>query len=145
MNPFEVEERSDQTQDWNVRDTDDIDSIIISERNKEIVEIEKDVADLFEIQKDLALMVNEQGETLDRCVETVTVCERAIEEGTKALERANEGNKSGSFIKAVAIITGSIGIGSLGFIGGPLIGLGTITLTTLTGSGLALTVFSLGL
>lgn len=114
----------------------DVEEKIIRERNLEIRQIERDIEDLAEIQKDLSFYVFEQGEQINLCAENVNIVEKNTEEALSNLEKAEEHvNRGRQLLRDIVIVSSSAGLGSLGFLGGPFIGIGTLLVTTLAGSG----------
>ncbi len=142
-NPFEQdinEEKEFEQQEQQEKEFE-VDIQIIRERNKDIQQLERDIRDLAEIQMDIGLLIQEQGEQIDLCSENIIVTEKNTEEAVANLEKCEEyNNKTNSLIRDVIIVSSSAGLGCLGFIGGPFIGLGTLILTTLTGSGVVLAI-----
>ena len=119
----------------------DIEEKIIQERNIEIIDLEKDVANISEIMYDLAVMVNEQGETITTIERNIEESNENIAESVTTLEKAEVYNdKNNKLIRNSIIIVGGISLGALGFIAGPIIGLGTLITGALAGTGIVIAI-----
>jgi hypothetical protein len=108
-------------------ENDNVDLTIIKERNDEIHNIENEINDLSEISKSLSFMLHIQGEHLDiacnkieNTSENIIISEYNLE---KTFEYATQTSKT---IKEAIIIISGISVGSLGFLGGPIIGAATL-------------------
>lgn len=77
-----------------LREAEEVDNRIISERNAEIKEVERDLEELAGVFKEMNTIVGEQGEMLDT-VETQTASSAAqVEAGTQELKKADEYQQS---------------------------------------------------
>lgn len=114
----------------------DIDMIIAAERNSDIQSLAHDIMDINEIMSTLSQMVYGQRSGVDNIEASIEKSVGNVEEGTKNLEKAEEYQvKNRSLIRDIAIVAGGFGVGTLGLIAGPIVGLVTIAAsTTLSGS-----------
>jgi len=120
MNPFEsmfdhfVEE-------------DEVDFAILQERNTEIAKIEQDTLSISEIMKDLAYLIYDQGEDLKVGEKQIENVVEATGEGLSHLERALKFTEKtrGLIVDASTIVAGT-GLGALGFLASPVVGVPTL-------------------
>ena len=120
---------------------DTIEEKIVEERNIEIIDIEKDIANISEIMFDLAVILNEQGETITTIEKSIAESNININESVISLEKAETFNeKNTKMIRNTIIIVGGLSLGALGFIAGPLVGLATIITGTLAGTGIVIAI-----
>lgn len=111
-----------------------IDRKIIEEKNAEIRSLSEDLSNLSEIYQDLSLMIFDQGEEINIVEKKIEIIEEKISEGTESLNKAQNGYKN--FLRDGSIIIGTVSLGALGFIGGPIIGIVTLFSGVVTGTGL---------
>lgn len=117
---------------------EDIDYKIVEERNTEIKKLSKDMEDLSEIMTDLSAMVYDQGETIESSVKNVENSEIATLEAVESLIKTEYYvDKSRKIYRNMVIVTSGIGLGALGFLGGPIIGAITVLSGGMIGSGIA--------
>lgn len=116
----------------------EIDCEINQERNAEIKKLSKEVEDLSEIMTDLSLMIYDQGESIDHVVNNVENTEIIINEAVESLEKTeNYVNTNRKIYRNIVIVTSGLGLGALGFLGGPIIGAISILSGGMLGSGIA--------
>jgi len=117
---------------------DDIDYKIIEERNTEIQKLSKDMQDLSDIMTDLSVMINDQGESIETSVNNVEHTEIVIHEAVENLEKTGKYiNTTRKLYRNMVIVTSGLGIGAIGFLGGPVIGAITVLSGGVIGSGIA--------
>jgi hypothetical protein len=116
MNWFQEEEKED----------DQVDIKILHERNKEIRTIEEDTMSISEIMQSLSLMIHDQGENLEIASAHVDNAVENSEDAVISLDKSLSWvvNMRGLIVDATTIVAGS-GLGALGFIGGPVVGVPT--------------------
>lgn len=106
---------------------ENIESMIIEERNREIIELETDLIDMSEIFFDLGNMIHIQGENMDIMNNLIETTNRDVSISLKNLADAEDIiNIKYQTIRNISIVIGGITLGACGFIVGPLIGLGTL-------------------
>ena len=111
----------------------DIDSIIIREKNNEIKKLEQDMTHISEIFYDLGQMIEIQGEDLKLIDKNIGNASRDVAISLRNLADAEEMTSyKYRLARNAGIIVGGVGLGALGFIAGPLIGIGTL----LSGAGI---------
>lgn len=115
---------------WTCEDNhllDEVDFAILHERQAELREIEEDTLSISEIMTSLSFLINEQGENLAVATEHVASSVESTDAAVNSLENALgwKNNMRCLLVDATTIITGS-GLGALGFIGGPLVGVPTL-------------------
>lgn len=120
-------EKKDEENWENVTSLDEVDLAILQERHDAIKEIEKETQTISEIMESLSALLPGQGEDLNLAS---THLERSVEstgEGVIALENALNWNQQirGLVVDATTVVAGS-GLGALGFLGGPVVGLPTL-------------------
>jgi len=123
--------------DLKCADEDEVDRSIITERNRDIKAIEEDMGHLADITRNCAELVHDQGYEVDAAETNISNSLINIEETVETLEQisATVEKKRGFAFNAYVLLTG-VGIGSLGWIGGPWIGIPT----TLAGIGVSSTI-----
>lgn len=106
---------------------DDVDLAILEERNRELRQIEEDTLSLSEIMHSISTMLCEQRENLEIAVADTEKSAQATTEAVTNLQQALKWTNSarGLIVDASAMIAGS-GLGALGFLGGPLVGVPTL-------------------
>lgn len=106
---------------------DQVNLNIIRERNEGMRTIATDVALLKELFMECASMVFGQGESLAEAERSIEQSVEHTEEAAKSLERAEvyATTGKGKLFDLCVMVTG-IGLGSLGWIGGPWIGISTM-------------------
>lgn len=106
---------------------DQINLRIIQERNENIRSLADEMVLLKEIFVDCANMVFGQGQMLNEAEQNIERSVEHTEEATKSLERAEQYNRHGRgrLFDACVMVAG-IGLGSLGWVGGPWIGVPTM-------------------
>jgi len=77
-----------QSQD--LQQSQNVDDIIIEERNTQVKKLEKEMSDLLEAYKDLSQLVGEQGEALVQIDKTVDTTVVTTNEAVGELEKANK-------------------------------------------------------
>lgn len=105
----------------------DIDQAIVEERNREIYQIEQETSLIAEIMGHLSYMVSGQGETLEQAVENLEEAKENTHDATIYLEKAlvHEVSSRGLLLDAGVIVAGT-GLGALGFIASPIVGVPTL-------------------
>ena len=119
-----------------VYDKEDIDIKIIEERNREIKTLSEELTHVSEIFQELAKLLNFQGEQVDTIGEQIEHVSENITEGTVALENTEKFVKLREILRDVGILAGGISLGSIGFLGGPIIGSATLISSFAASSGL---------
>lgn len=111
---------------------------IIQERHESIKDLSADVLTLSELFKDFSHMVWEQDDTLNLAVENIESAGENVEQAVEHLEKAEtyHSNYTSRIFEVSAIVLGTA-LGSVGFIGGPWIGVPTTMLGLSVGSGVA--------
>jgi len=114
---------------------DDVDTEILRERQDAIHEIEKETLTISEIMESIAALLPGQGENLNLASANVERSVEATGDAVIALENAVSWNQKlrGLVFDATAAVAGS-GLGALGFLGGPLIGVPTLVGGIITAS-----------
>ncbi len=116
----------------------DIDYQILDETNRDVRIIENDMKDLSDIMLDLSHLIHDQGESIDENVKNIEHAKMEIEETVVSLEQSVVyARDRKEIIKNAALIVGGISLGALGFIAGPIIGIGTLVAGAITGSSIA--------
>jgi len=116
---------------------DEVDRIIIEERNKETRQIEKDIYTMSEIFVELSEMVHEQGEQIRVNEKIVQKVNRDVAESIKKLADAEDMHMARTkIIRDIAIVFGGLGLGACGFLVGPIVGLSTLVSGVGLGSGI---------
>lgn len=96
---------------------------IIQERNEEIRTLADDMALLKEIFVDCANMVFGQGESLNEAENSIEKSVEHTEDAAKSLEKAVEYQRHGrGRIFDACVMAAGVGLGSIGWIGGPWVG-----------------------
>jgi hypothetical protein len=109
-----------------VQDTE-IDHKIIMETNKEMGTLSKDLILLKELFQDCAALVFNQGEKVDQIEENITNAVEDVEKGTENLKVAEKYKKHGrGRLFDICVLLGGTGLGALGLLGGPWIGIPTL-------------------
>jgi len=108
-------------------DENNIEMIIAKERDDSLYEIEKDMEGIKEIWKSLSVMVDEQGEEIDEGAKNIDDGVKNTEIATENLEEANNiVVNSLTKIRDVAIVVSGGLLGTIGFLLGPIVGIGTV-------------------
>lgn len=104
-----------------------VDFEIVKERNQEIQELEQDISNVAEINTSLASMIFEQGEQIDFAAESIETAEINIKEAVRHIEVAHDHTKNsrGLIFDACSFVAGT-GLGAIGFISGPFVGVPTL-------------------
>ena len=119
----------------NVYSEEEIDMLIMKERNANLYELNQDVEHISDIMITLNSLLQNQGEELDNNYESVNRTNEDVEISTKNLKDTETIHmKNIKMIRDVAIVVGGIVLGGLGFIAGPIVGVATLT-TSLCASG----------
>lgn len=102
---------------------DEVDLAILKERQEELRKIEEDTLSISEIMNSLSSLLCEQGENLDLATEHVESSVTATSDAVISLDNALvwQSKMRGLLVDATTVLTGS-GLGALGFIGGPVVG-----------------------
>jgi hypothetical protein len=117
---------------------DEIEYKINEERNAEIKKLSRDMEDISEIMTDLSLMISDQRESVEHVVNNVQNTEIIINEAVESLEKTeNYVNTNRKIYRNIVIVTSGLGLGALGFLGGPVIGAISILSGCMLGSGIA--------
>jgi hypothetical protein len=119
-----------------VYDKEDIDVKIVEERNYEIKTLSEDLIHISEIFQELATLLNFQGEKVDAIGEQIEHISENISEGTTFLENTERFVKLREILRDVGILAGGLSLGSIGFLGGPIIGSATLISSFAASSGL---------
>lgn len=137
-----------EIEDWSMKvqtvvdRLDEVDMAIIEDRNAELKQVERDMEMLGEIFTDLSVLVEFQGDELDRLADTTEVIVVNVEEGVKALEKAEVHQRSyrSKFVTG-ALVSGTVAVGgvAVAVVLSPLIGI------IAAGCGVAGTVGCLGM
>src|SRR5579885_369989 len=86
---------------------EDLNQLIIKERNKELKQIEQDTSDLAESMQILRNELNKQGDKIDLISANTESSSDASEKGTKDLQKA-ENHANNSRIWKAILISGSV-------------------------------------
>lgn len=103
----------------------DVEANIIKERNEDIKQITNDVSILSEIFQTIQHMIQEQGIDINFASKNIENTEIQTAEGVKHLEKAEHHQKQTKNVRDAGIIVSGAAIGSVGWIGGPIIGVPT--------------------
>ena len=109
-----------------VFEEDNINQIIIEERNREIQEIEREIIDLHEISRSLSLLLGEQGEELDKGLTKLDESVEHTESAKQSLEKSLLYDENGKRLRELSILASGVTLGALGFLGGPIVGVITL-------------------
>ena len=103
-----------------------VDVQILEERNINIRLIEHDMCEISDIMNDLSRLVSEQGKKVDLATENVETSEIHVREAVVLLEEGEEvvSKIRGVILDSITIVS-LTGLGALGFIGGPIVGVPT--------------------
>ena len=98
----------------------------IQNRNNSIRELQEDIENLAEISQILSQMVKEQGENINVVEETMEVVSVNIQETVESLKQSEKYMTAArSGIRNTILVLGGVGLGALGFIAGPIVGVAT--------------------
>jgi hypothetical protein len=104
---------------------EEVDANIIKERNEEIKQTTKDISILSEIFQTLQHMIHDQGIDLNFASKNIENTEIQTADAVKHLESAEQHQKQTQSMRDAGIIVSGAAIGSVGWIGGPIIGVPT--------------------
>ena len=108
--------------------------ILIDERNRQMKELEEEFEDLEEISRSLYEMIYDQGEFISELDKTLDNIVEDVDNAAENLEKALK-TKPQIIFQNIAIVAGSAGIGVLGFLAGPVVGIATTVSGIMTGIG----------
>lgn len=110
-----------------VDDDEEVDLKILKERSQSITEITENIEHTNFIMKKLSSLIFSQGENINIVNKSI---EKAEDDTNKACHELSEAeNLTSSTLKTardVAILIGGLSLGALGFIGGSVMGIGTL-------------------
>lgn len=108
-------------------DEEEVGLTILRERNEEIREIARDTSLIAEIMTMLSTMVSEQGEQLDVAEAHLEQAAEDTEDAANTLARAAtwQERARGTMVDITTFAVGT-GLGAMGFLGGPWVGLPTL-------------------
>uniref|UniRef100_A0A6C0BM89 t-SNARE coiled-coil homology domain-containing protein n=1 Tax=viral metagenome TaxID=1070528 RepID=A0A6C0BM89_9ZZZZ len=110
-----------------LQELDEVDMAILQERNRELSQIEIDTMAISEIMTQLSAMVCEQGDKLAAAEEQVTDATENTAEGVVHLSRAlSFAEKSRALIVDASTLIAGTGLGALGFLASPVVGVPTL-------------------
>lgn len=116
----------------------DVDYQILHETNRDVRIIENDMKDLSDIMIDLSHLIHEQRESIEENVRNIEHAKMEVEETVVSLEQSVIYDRDRKeIIKNAALVFGGMSLGALGFIVGPIIGIGTFLAGAITGSSIA--------
>ena len=129
-------ELTDNEKDFAIQQMDDeeVKANILRERNEEIKQITNDVSILSEIFQTIQHMIHDQGLDLNIVSKSIENTEVQTSEAVNHLEKADNHQKQTKSVRDAGIIVSGAAIGSVGWIGGPIIGVPT------TAAGVAISV-----
>ena len=104
---------------------EELNASILRERNEEIKQITNDVGILSEIFQTIQHMIHDQGLDVDIASKSIESTEVQTGEAVKHLEKAENHQKQAKSVRDAGIIVSGAAIGSVGWIGGPIIGVPT--------------------
>lgn len=117
---------------------ENIDYEILHERNRDVRIIENDMKDLSDIMIDLSYLIDIQGEDIEQNMTNVEHAKMEIGETVVSLEQSVVYSRNRKeIIKNAVLVFGGISLGALGFIAGPIVGIGTLVAGAITGSSIA--------
>jgi t-SNARE complex subunit (syntaxin) len=105
-----------------------VDATIVKERNEEIKQITKDVGTLSEVFHTIQHMLLDQGIDLDLAFKNVEDTEAQTGEAVTHLENASKHQNHAKGVRNATIVVGGAALGSVGWLGGPIIGSATMTI-----------------
>jgi len=106
-----------------VDDRDEVEMEIIRERNEEIQQIEIDTTSLAEIMQSLSVFIHDQGQQLEEAAISIHNAEIHVNEAVQHLKQAESWViKTRDLLFDTGTIVAGVGLGSLGFFGGPIVG-----------------------
>lgn len=113
--------------DYDDEDDRNVERAIVRERNQEIQVIAQETSMLAEIMANLASMIESQGTHLDSAAAQVEQSARTADETADILARADSWQESarGAIVDISTVAIGT-GLGTLGFLAGPWVGLPTM-------------------
>jgi t-SNARE complex subunit (syntaxin) len=114
------------------------DQALIEETNMGVKLLEKDLADLMASMRIYRNLVADQGEGLNQVEDVLQEVEANIEQGTATLEHVEahiQGERKEGLFATIGGISGG-GIGALGFIFSPLVGVVTMVISSGLGAGI---------
>ena len=117
---------------------ENIDYEILDETNRDVRIIENDMKDLSDIMIDLSYLIDIQGEDIEQNMTNVEHAKMEIGETVVSLEQSVVYSRNRKeIIKNAVLVFGGISLGALGFIAGPIVGIGTLVAGAITGSSIA--------
>jgi hypothetical protein len=120
-----------------IKEDNEIDEKIIEENNSAIKSLSEDLINISEIFQDLSCMLNLQGENIDLVKDKIEKIENDVSVGVESLEKTeNYVIKFNQIMRNAGIIIGGLSLGSLGFLGGPIIGAVTLVSGVAASSGI---------
>ena len=108
---------------------------LVKERNRQIKELEVEFDDLEEISRSLHKMIHDQGEFLSEIDKTLDNIVKDVDNAAENLENALKLKQPPSILKNIMIVAGTSGLGVLGFLAGPIVGIVTTVSGVVTGIG----------
>lgn len=119
-------QESDYQEDENYSE-DEIDHQILRERNEQIRELNEEILHIHEAFATLASMIETQGETLEVSTKNIQTAELETTQATQHLQKAaNYQRNTLIMIRDVSLVVGGGVLGTVGFLLGPLVGIGTV-------------------
>ncbi len=114
---------------------EEIDRLIMSERNESITCLTREVSDVSETMIIINSLLSDQGEFIEVTLNTTNIIDNYVETSVANLRDAEQyHSKNIKLVRDILVLTGGIVLGGLGFIGGPIVGVVTLT-TSLCASG----------
>lgn len=104
----------------------EIDEKIINETNEQIGEINNDLITISEIWTTLSHMIKSQGDTLNIANNNVEMTDISISDTVIHLTKAKEYHSFPYLIRDIALVVGGGVLGTVGFLLGPFVGVGTV-------------------
>lgn len=122
-------ERSESNEEFEmtVQEENEVTNEIIRERNKEIGILAQEMAMLQGLFRECAALVFGQAEHIDKMEENITNAVNNVEEANNDLKQAEKYKKHDrGHIFDICLIVGGTGLGALGMLAGPWIGVPTL-------------------
>jgi hypothetical protein len=107
--------------------SEEIDHQIATERNRALSELSTDMGSLYELFQDCSNLIFGQTQHLEEVEDNLKKSLLSVEEGTIHLEKAAQYQKhSRGKIFDICMLVGGAGVGLLGWVGGPWVGIPTM-------------------
>ena len=139
------EKNDEKNGEKNDEKNDNVDMQIIQERNEEIKHIEHEVGLLADLYHTVQNLVWDQGIGLNDACEKIQNSEIEITEGVKHLENAEKYQVKSNKVRDASIVMSGALLGSVGWIGGPWIGIPTTGLGVGISSGVVFILRKIGI